>query len=316
MPQAVQIETQSEQQSLTLLRVQRTAWRTSREFAFDRTEQALDQGSAAVEPLRECSPHLGAHSMNTPGFLSALGGDHALRPELFPDVGVIPLAVELGVGQDQPNACLFGSRLDDCGQIRTIVPRTTSCDLRQQELMIQIHYDHPLQPMSPRQRFLPVMMHSAHKECADRSLRQARRIDRYAGSPPSFSARAAQLAHRLADRAIDSYFVQTLQEAIQSREVGHAHQPQRLAQFAVLAQPHFGFAKGPVLVTHQTTDRQQLRLRELALAESASVPREHRPADLQGDASKRQESDFGHRPSCLRSKQQFQPIWYLEFSLS
>jgi hypothetical protein len=105
---------------------------------------------------------------------------------------VILFAVEFGVGQHQPHGRLLGSRLDDCGQIRTIVPRATSCDLRQQELLIQIHDDHPLQPMSPRQRFLPVMMHAPLKECADRSLRQARRIDGHAGSPWSFSARAAQ----------------------------------------------------------------------------------------------------------------------------
>ena len=33
-------------------------------------------------------------------------------------------------------------------------------------------------------------------------------IDRDAGSPPSFSARAAQLAHRLADRPVDRHIVQ------------------------------------------------------------------------------------------------------------
>ena len=123
MPQAIQIETQSEQQGLTLLRAQRAARRTSREFAFDRTEQALDQGSAPVDPSRKCSSHFGAHSMDAPGFLSALGGDHALRPELLPDVGVILFAVEFGVGQHQPDARLLGSRLDDGGQIRAIVPR-------------------------------------------------------------------------------------------------------------------------------------------------------------------------------------------------
>ncbi|MGA2511781.1 MAG: hypothetical protein ABSG27_16295, partial [Candidatus Acidiferrales bacterium] len=32
--------------------------------------------------------------------------------------------------------------------------------------------------------------------------------------------------------------------------------------------------------------------------------------------SKRQKSNFGHRASCLDSKQQFQRIGYLEFSLS
>src|SRR4029077_13373351 len=121
--------------------------------------------------------------------------------------------------------------------------------------------------------------------------------------------------YRLAHRAVDGYVVQALQEAIQGREIGHAPEPQRLAQLAVFAQSHLGFAKGPVLVTHQAENGQQLRLVELVLAETASVTREHRLGDLQGDASERQESDFGHRASCLDSKQQFQRTGYLEFSL-
>ena len=200
-----------------------------------------------------------------------------------------------------------GSRFDHRGQIRAVVPRTASRGLRQQELLIQIRHDHPLQPVPPRQGFLPVMMQAPHKERADRSLRQARRVDGHA-SPPPAGARAAQPAHRLADRPVDGLVVQTLQETIQRREVGHAHQPQHLAQFAMLAQPHLGFAKGPVLVTHQTENGQQLRLSELVLAETASVAREHRPADLQGDAGKRQESNFGHRASCLHRKPQSRPI--------
>jgi hypothetical protein len=170
--------------------------------------------------------------------------------------------------------------------------------------------------MSPRQRLLAVMMHSPHKERADRTLRQARRVDRHAGSPPSFFARAVQPARRLADRAVDGLVVQTLQKAIQRREVRHARQSQRLAQFAMFAQPHFGFAKGPVFVAHQAKNGQQLRLIEWVLAETASVTWEHRLRDLQGDASKGQESDFGHRASCLRSKQQIQRTGYLEFSSS
>ena len=112
MPQAIQIETQSEQQSLTLLCAQRAAGRSGRKLAFHRGEQALNQSATAVKPLREGTSHLGAHAMHTPGFLSAFGGDHALRPELFPDVGVIPLAVELGVGQHQPDARILRSGLD------------------------------------------------------------------------------------------------------------------------------------------------------------------------------------------------------------
>jgi hypothetical protein len=46
---------------------------------------------------------------------------------------------------------------------------------------------------------------------------------------------------------------------------------QRLAQFAVLAQTHFGFTKCPALVAHQAENGQQLRLVELVLAETASL---------------------------------------------
>jgi hypothetical protein len=316
MPQAIQIETQAEQQGLPLLHTQGTTWCTGRELALDRRKQALDQSAAPVHSSWEFPTHLGTHSVAAPGLLSALGGDYALRPELSPDVGMVSLAVEFGVGQHQPNARLLRSRWDDRGQIRAIVPRAAARDLRQQKLLIQIRHNHPLQPMPPGQRFLPVVMHAPHKKRADCALRQARRIDRYAGAPPSFFVRATQPAHRLTDRAVDGHIVQTLQKAIQSREIGHTPQPQRLAQFAMFAQPHFGFAKSPVFVAHQAKNGQQLRLIELVLAESASVTREHRLRDLQGDASKGQESNFGHCASCLGSKQQMHHASYLEFSLS
>src|SRR2546430_7002397 len=109
-------------------------------------------------------------------------------------------------------------------------------------------------------------------------------------------------------RSVDGLVVETLQKTIQCREVGHTHKTQHLAQFAMLAQPHLGFTKGPVFVTHQAENGQQLRLGKLTFAETASVAREHRPGDLQSDAGKRQESDFGHRTSCLHRKPRRRPI--------
>jgi hypothetical protein len=70
----------------------------------------------------------------------------------------------------------------------------------------------------------------------------------------------------------------------------------------MLAKTHLGFAKGPVFVTHQVENRQQLRQGELVFAETASLAREHRPGNLQSDAGKRQQSNFGHRASCLHRK--------------
>ncbi len=74
MFQPVQIETQSEQQGLTHLCAQRSTWRTGREFPFHGREQALDQGAAAVNPLREFTPHHGAYSAQAPCFRPALAG--------------------------------------------------------------------------------------------------------------------------------------------------------------------------------------------------------------------------------------------------
>ena len=79
MFQAIQIETQAEQQGLAPLCAQRTSWRANRELALHRTEQCFDQGPTPIEPSRECPSHLGPHSVHAPSFLAALGGDHALR---------------------------------------------------------------------------------------------------------------------------------------------------------------------------------------------------------------------------------------------
>jgi hypothetical protein len=85
MFQPIQIETQSEQQGLAHLRAQRSTRCASREFSFDRREQALDQGAATVKPSWKGTSHLGTHSVHAPGFLSALGGNDALRSKAFAD---------------------------------------------------------------------------------------------------------------------------------------------------------------------------------------------------------------------------------------
>jgi hypothetical protein len=130
MPQAIEIETQTEQHGLAHLRGQRAARSSSRELAFDRRKQALDQGLAPIKSLRKRSVHLGSYSMDAPGFLSAFGGNDTLSPELSPDVGVVAFAVEFGVSEKKPDGRSLGSGLDDSGQIRKIVPRAAARDLQ------------------------------------------------------------------------------------------------------------------------------------------------------------------------------------------
>jgi hypothetical protein len=259
MFQPVQIETQPEQQGLTLLHAQGSPWWTCREFSFHGRVQTFDQGAAPIDPLWKRTPHFRAHSVYAPGFLSALSGNHALRSEVLADVGMIALTVEFRVGQHHPDAGLLGSGFNDGRQIRTVVPRASPRELRQHELLIQIHGDHPLQPVPPRQRFLPVMMRAPHKERAHRTLRQTGGVHCDASPPPLLAQRTAQPVCRFAGRAVDGLVVETLQEAVQRREVGYADKPQHLAQVAMLAQTYLGFTKGPIFVTHQAKNGQQLR---------------------------------------------------------
>ena len=126
MPQAVQVETQPEQQGLAHLHPERAVGRAGRELSLHRREHRFDQGATPIELLRKGPPHLGTHSAHPPGFLATLGGDHALGPEPLADISVIPLAVEFGVGQHHSDARLLGSRFDHGRQIRAVVPGTAS----------------------------------------------------------------------------------------------------------------------------------------------------------------------------------------------
>src|SRR6266849_4914154 len=104
--------------------------------------------------------------------------------------------------------------------------------------------------------------------------------------------------HRFVQSAIDGVVLQPPQKTIQRGVVGHRPQSQCGAQLVVLAQAYFGFAKGPVLVAHQAQHRQQLRLGKLMFTEARAVERQNLRGHLQRHASKGQESDLGHRPSC------------------
>jgi hypothetical protein len=53
----------------------------------------------------------------------------------------------------------------------------------------------------------------------------------------------AQPAYHFPNGTVDGLIVETLQEAVQRREIGHAGKPKALTQFAMFAEPHLGFAK-------------------------------------------------------------------------
>jgi hypothetical protein len=102
--------------------------------------------------------------------------------------------------------------------------------------------------------------------------------------------------------AIAGVVLQPPQRTIQRGVVRHRAQLQRGAQLVVLAQAHFGFAKGPVFLAQQAQHRQQLRLGELLFAEARALGWQNLRGYLQRHASKRQEPDLGNGPSCPHQK--------------
>ena len=253
MPQAVQVETQSEQQGLARLHPERAAGCASRELALHRREHRFDQGAAPVELSRERPPHFGTHSAHSPSLLPTLGWDHALGPELSADISVIPLAVELGVGQHHSDARLLGSRFDHRRQIS----RSRSMDRVARSARAGTADPNP--PRSPtsasaaragvfarddacaaQKNVLTAPCAKPVASTATRARRRPRRRQPRIRRTVSSTARSMVWPSRRCE------------ETVHRREVGHTRQSQRLTQFAVLAQPHLGFAKGPVLVAHQS----------------------------------------------------------------
>jgi hypothetical protein len=66
---------------------------------------------------------------------------------------------------------------DQSWQTVAIIPRRLPRILRQDHLPVDTNPYQPLQPVSPRQRLLRVVMHPAHKEGTHCTLRQTGCID-------------------------------------------------------------------------------------------------------------------------------------------
>src|SRR5258708_21877412 len=95
------------------------------------------------------------------------------------------------------------------------------------------------------------------KEGTDGSLGEPRAVDGCRNGPAPASP---QPTHGFLQSAIDGVVLQPSQKTIQRGVVGHRLQFQCGAQFLVLLQAYFGFAKSPVFKAHQAQHRQQLWL--------------------------------------------------------
>jgi len=290
--QAVKIVSQAQQQCLAALRKQTAAGSTRGEFAFDGRKDGFHQGATAVQMSWEMAAHLGAYAVKVPGALAAFSGDDAASVESLANMGMVELAVELGIGQHQADGADRLGGIDQGAQVGAVVGGAGVGHLGQQELPLHVHRHQPLQPAAPGHRLLGVMMHATDEERADGALAEAGRIHGDVGTTPR-TGQGHALYH-LVQGTSNRRLVQAAQETVQRSVIRDREELQRTAQFGMFCQPHLGFAVGPVLVAHEAQDGQQLRLRELMFAKTRATPRHGGSGYVQGHLWNRTKAHFGH----------------------
>jgi len=220
------------------------------------------------------------------------GRNDAVCLQLLAAEGMVAFGIELGVGQHAADGRVPLGASHQRGQHGAVVPRRLPRALSQNQLPFQIHYGQPPQPMRPTASGLAKMLDTANKVAARRARRQARTVHTYRGSP---SPPPGHALHHRVQGAVDVVGIQPRQKATQRGVVGNGTQLQGGPQLHMLAEPHFGFAEGPVLVAHQAEHGQQLRLCELVLAKRRAIPRQGGVSNTERHACKSHQTHFSHR---------------------
>src|ERR1700731_73574 len=297
MPQAVEVVGKAEQEGLANLGGQAASGSARGELAFDRRENAFDLGALAVRYFRKGSEHLIPNG--AVGDTPAPRGNDALRPQALPNVLVVGFGVKLRIRQHHTEGSASCRHIEQSRQRTRVTPGPLTGSLRQQNLLLHIHHNQPLQPRTTRLGPVRMLLQTPEEEGADGSIGEPRAVDGCRnGSAPA----SPQPTHGFLQSAIDGVVLQPPQKTIQRGVIWHRWQFQYGTQLLVLLQAHLGFAKSPVFKAHQAQHRQQLRLGELMFAEARAVGRQNLRGHLQRHASKGQESNLGHRPSCLIRK--------------
>ena len=247
--EAGEVVGQAQQQGLASLQEQTSPRGTGGELAFHGGEEGFQQCSPRILSAEKSSPHCGAHAVDPPALLAALGRDEAAGTELLTDIGMVAFTVKRGVGEHLSEASHVAGRLQQGWQAGTVVPRTATSGRGQNELSIQIDYGQPRQPVSPGQRLVPMRIAAPHEEGADRSRRQPRRIDGHSGAVATPATDGSEATGRFAQRLVEVLVVPPLPETVPGRVIGPAPPLPPPAQLAVLPPP-LGFPEGPVLLAH------------------------------------------------------------------
>jgi hypothetical protein len=162
VPQAIEVVGEAEQECLANLHGQAVARGTRREFAFYHGERGFDLDALAVGFRRKAAEHQIANFAI--GDTATLGRDNALRSQTLPNVLVIGFAIEFRIRQHQAEGRTAGRHIQQGRQKAHVRSRSLMRLLRQQNLLLEIHDNHPLQPMTMTRMPLGLLFRAADEE--------------------------------------------------------------------------------------------------------------------------------------------------------
>src|SRR5439155_11925843 len=239
--------------------------------------------------------HLRTHSVNFPLRLTSFSRNDTLCANVFTDVSVVAFAVELGIGHNGSNAVACNHFIEQRSQGGAVVNRSLMSLLREDQAQARINSQEPFDPVTPRHRSTAMLLTPTNEKHANGSRSQPRSIYRH-GAFSIVRRRLAALkaAHHLGQNLGDHSLLYPQHNTKQRAVIAHRLQFQRSPQLTMLGQTNFCCAKRPVLVTHQTQNRQQLRLSETLRRKTMTVSRHNFPAHSQRHTGKRHKSNFAH----------------------
>jgi len=145
----------------------------------------------------------------------------------LPNVLVIGFRVKLRIRQHHTEGSASCRRIQQSRQSARVAPRPLTGSLRQQNLLLHIHHNQPLQPRTTRPGPVRMLLQTPEEEGADGSIGEPRAVDGCRNGPASASP---QPPHGFLQSAIDGVVFQPPQKAIQRGVVGHRWQLQYGAQ--------------------------------------------------------------------------------------
>ncbi len=98
--------------------------------------------------------------------------DNATRAQALANVLMVGFGIELRIGQHQAEGRTCSGHIQQPGQRRGVATRSGMGPLRQQNLLLQIRNDQPLQPATMGRPPVCLLFDAAEEERADSVLRQ------------------------------------------------------------------------------------------------------------------------------------------------